>query len=257
MYNRLAPITVLLVDDEKDSRQVLAHYLQGYPHLEIIAEAVDSEQAYEKIISLKPHLVFLDIQMPLGDGFSLLRRFEKIDFEVVFVTSYDQYAISAFKVNALDYLLKPVTAADVEFAVNKATTHLAGKRNRDLQIKKLLAGTDADKTKKFAVHVSGKVKMVDARDILYIHASGRYSVLTLFDGLSYTLVKSLKEVETDLYIIGSFIRISKSQLVNTLGIKEYSKGLSCFITMADLKIFEVSRRKKTAVLAMLSKREKG
>jgi two-component system LytT family response regulator len=253
MNNTADLITVLVVDDEQDSREVLTYYLNAYDDLKVIGAAASSDEAYEKIQLQKPDLVFLDIQMPLGDGFSLLKRFENIDFCVVFVTSFDQYAIDAIKVNALDYLLKPVTLIDFDFSVKKAVAHITTKRNHHDLIKKMLSDIEAQKeVRKIAVHVNDKVRMIAIEDILYIEASGRYTTLTLFDGSKYTLVKNLKAIALELKEAGKFIRISKSQLLNAAGIREYSKGMVCFITMYDYKTFEVSRRKKTVVIAELN-----
>src|SRR6218665_2347263 len=113
-------VKAVLVDDESGSREVLRGLLQRYfPGIVIAGEADHAQQAYELILEVQPQLVFLDIQMPRGDGFSLLRRFEAVPFEVIFVTSYDQYAINAIRFNALDYLLKPVEIPELKNAVEK------------------------------------------------------------------------------------------------------------------------------------------
>lgn len=257
MNNEASCITVLLIDDERDSRQVLAHYLSAYRNLQIIGEATDTVDAYEKITLLKPDLIFLDIQMPMGDGFSLLKKFDKINFAVIFVTSFDEYAINAIKFNALDYLLKPVVASDLSFSVNKAVSHIVEKRNLDERIQNLLLGINSEKKgKMIPIHVNDKVKLIDTENILYIEASGRYSIITLFDGTTHVLVKNLKDLELELEKFKNFIRISKSHLLNAYGIRDYSKGFNCFITMINLKTFEVSRRKKTEVLSQLKTCEK-
>lgn len=243
-------IRALIIDDESDSREVLAHLLTAYSELEIIGEAKNIDDAYLKITALKPDLVFLDIEMPKGDGFSLLKKFEAITFEVIFVTSYNQYAVNAIKVSALDYLLKPVIMEDLDFAVRKAIYHIAQKRNTNEQIKTLLEKV-AIESKKIMIHVSNQVKMLEAATILYAEASGRYCTLTLFDQSNYTIARNLSEIEAELLATRLFIRINKSQLVNSKGILSYSKGKACFVTIANHKTFEISRRKKIEVIAAL------
>ncbi|MBK9673555.1 MAG: response regulator, partial [Bacteroidetes bacterium] len=114
-------INALIIDDEVSSRNVLKQLLLKFcPEISICGESDNADKAYFLIQEKKPQLVFLDIHMPSGNGFTLLRKFDKIDFEVVFVTSFDHFAIEAIKFNALDYLLKPVEVNDLKTAVSKA-----------------------------------------------------------------------------------------------------------------------------------------
>lgn len=245
-------ITVFLVDDESDSREVLTHLLASYERIKIIGEAANITDAYEQIQQLKPDLVFLDIQMPKGDGFALLKKFEHIFFEIVFVTSFDEYAINAIKFSALDYLLKPVKLDDLEFCIKKATTNIDYKINTDEKIKSLLENTNSNQSsKKLSVHTKNGVKLINADDILYAEASGRYTIINMADGLSYTLAKNLIDLEIYLQATENFIRINKSQLLRLKCITGYSKGRTCIITLANGEVFEVSRRKKQEILNIL------
>src|SRR5438309_1656858 len=111
----------IIVDDEEKSRKVLRNLLEKFcPEVNVCAEADGVERAAKFIADMKPALVFLDIQMPTGNGFDLLKKYEELPFEVIFVTSYDEYAINAIKFSALDYLMKPVEVADLKNAVAKA-----------------------------------------------------------------------------------------------------------------------------------------
>ncbi len=133
-------ISVLIIDDEQSSRNVLKQLLKRFcPDVEICGEADNSEKAYQLIQDKKPQLIFLDIQMPSGNAFSLLRKFDKIDFEIVFVTSFDQFAIEAIKFNALDYLLKPVEVSDLIAAVRKTFTRIKEKQFSSIIASKLIA----------------------------------------------------------------------------------------------------------------------
>ncbi len=249
-------ISALLIDDEKNSRSVLRALLAKYcPIVDVVGEASSTDEAYDTIKQLEPQMVFLDIQMPKANGFNLLKKFEKIPFEVVFVTSYDQYAISAIKFNALDYLLKPVDIEELKFAVSKVAYCLKERKNNQPYIINLLQQLDADvNERKFAVHSGEKVKMISEKEIMYIEGEGRYSHLFTAAGLQYTTPRNLKDFEDFFGETSTLLRISKTFMLNVTFIKEYSKGEPFFITMADKRVFEVARRKKAEVLEKLKTR---
>src|SRR5687768_7808677 len=114
-------INSIIVDDEKNSREVLQTLLAKFcPEVNIVGEAASVKDAYQIISKTNPDLVFLDIEMPMGNGFSLLQKFDTIPFSVIFITSYDHYAINAIKFSAIDYLLKPVETSELKCAVSKA-----------------------------------------------------------------------------------------------------------------------------------------
>jgi two-component system, LytTR family, response regulator len=246
-------IKTLLVDDEIDSREVLQKLLGDFfPEIDIVGEAANVEDAYKLVEKHKAQLVFLDIQMPKANGFALLEKYQKVPFEVVFVTSYDKYAINAIKFSALDYLLKPVEIPDLKEAVNKAMESLGAKNNKTPQIVNLLHSLDTDiPDKKIAVHAGEKVKLLSELNIVYIEGDHRYCHIHMNDGDTYTTAKYLRDFEE--YLNDNFIRVSKTFLINTRQIKEYSKTDPCVIEMVDGKSFEVARRKKGEVLERLKK----
>ncbi len=248
-------IKVFLVDDEKDSREVLSRLLQHYvADIEIVGQAANVETAYSGILETRPDLVFLDIQMPKADGFSLLRRFGEIPFEVIFVTSFDQYAVNAIKFSALDYLLKPVEINDLKEAVAKAFKVITRKQSSHLQIVNLLHGLQPDAVeKKIAVHAADKVRLLAQADIAYIEADGRYCRIFMCDSEMFVTAKYLKDFETYFGENSAFVRIGKSHLLHTAHIKSYSKGDPCIIEMVTGKCFEASRRKKQEVLERLAR----
>lgn len=243
----------ILVDDEKNNREVLRKLLEmKHPEIEVLAEAASVDEAYELCINLKPQLLFLDIQMPRANGFSLLKKFNEIPFEVIFVTGFDQYAITAIKFNALDYLLKPVELADLASAVKKAGKIIEQKKSRETQLINLLNSLDDENSeKKITVHIADKVKILNSGNILYIEGDGRYSKITTVHSETYVLPKNLKNFEEYLGPKSRFIRISKTYLINASQIKEYLKGEPFIIIMSNNKSFEVSRRKKSEVLAKI------
>ncbi len=242
------PVTAILIDDEADAREVLRHLLQ--PHADkvaVIAETGSTDMAYQLITEAKPDLVFLDIQMPKQNGFALLKRFERIDFEVVFVTSYEQYALDAIKFNALDYLVKPLASDELANTIKKAHQRIIKNKSSEAQIMAMLESLEQKRFRKIAVHVKEHVHLIDQRDILYIEAKGAYSSLVLKDE-SYLLPRIIKDFELYFGEHSPFIRISKSIMVNTSFVTKYGKGDPCTILLTDGSIFEISRRKKQEVI---------
>lgn len=247
-------IRAIIVDDESDSRFVLATLLKThFSEVEVIGEAGDITAAFELIIQLKPQLVFLDIQMPKGGGFDLLRKFESIPFEIVFVTSYDQYAVNAIRFSALDYLLKPVEVADLKVTIQRAIHQIATKRNSQAQVINLLHSiNDLPESHKIAVHVSDSVKLLEAQSITLIKGDGNYCSIQLDTGESFVCARYLKDFEDYFGPDSSFVRISKSLLVNAEKIKRYSKGQPYMIEMINGELFEIARRRKSEIIGKLS-----
>ena len=246
-------VSAFMVDDEKHSREVLKSLIAEFcPGIEIKGEADRVEKAYEQIIESKPDLVFLDVQMPTGSGFELLKKFEEVPFDVIFVTSYDQYAINAIKFSALDYLLKPVDIEQLKNAALKAQKNLDNKLKNNMQVVNLLQSVDPEvEDKKIAVHVKDIVRLVRIRDIVYIEADINYSIVYTLEGCKVTVSKTLKEFEEYFEGFDHFIRIHKSIIINTAHIRHYSKGSPFIIQMINGTSFEASRRKKGEVLERL------
>jgi two-component system LytT family response regulator len=246
-------LRAFLVDDEKNSREVLKALIAEFcPAVTIAGEAESVEKAYEQILTCKPDLVFLDVQMPTGNGFELLKKFSPAPFDVIFVTSYDQYAINALRFSALDYLLKPVDIQQLKDAVQRAEQNSGRREQRHLQVTNLLQSVDPTVTeKKIAFHVNDTVRLVSTKDILYIEGDVNYSTVYTREGDKFTSSKTLKEFEEYLTGFDHFIRIHKSVILNSFHIHHYSKGSPFIIQMVNGVSFEASRRKKGEVLERL------
>lgn len=242
-----------MVDDESDSRIVLKDLLHHFcPETELVGEAGNAEEAFGLINDTKPDLVFLDIQMPTGNGFTLLKKFEKIPFDVIFITSYDEYAINAIKFSALDYLLKPVAIPDLQNAVKKAAEKLKDSLiNQNLILNLLQSVVEEGYDKKIALHKNDTVRFIKISDISYIESDWNYSSLFTSGNEQFSSSKTLKEFEEYLSAVPYFVRIHKNCIININYIKGYSKGEPCIITMQNEKELEISRRKKQEVLALL------
>lgn len=249
----MTKIKAIIVDDEKNSRDVLKSLLDSWEdELDITLEASNVEEAYHLINTHHPELIFLDIQMPKANGFSLLKRFEELPFEIIFVTSYDKYAINAIKFSALDYLLKPVEIEDLNQAVKKALLTIKKKNTSQLQVINLINSINEEqKERKIAVHSGEKVKLIHCSQIAYIEGDRRYCQLYTVEGERFTLAKYLKDFEEYFGDNSDLVRISKSHIINTAHIKEYSKGEPFIIVLTTGATFETSRRKKADILDKL------
>ncbi len=246
-------IPAIIIDDERHNRNVLKTLVHKYcSSVKIIDESDTCEEAFDKITSLKPQLVFLDIKLPGKSGFDLLRMFQKINFEVIFVSAYDEYAINAFEFNALDYILKPIDYLKLTRAVEKAVAkinHIPGNDNMLYFIKTLDEKNDL--INKLSLHHNDKVVLVNVPEISFIEAKKDFCEINLLSGQKYMSSKDLKLFSNVLEQTNQFVRINKSVLINILSIKSYSKGEPCIVELKTNNSFEISRRKKSEVLSRL------
>lgn len=246
-------ISAIIVDDEKNSRIVLNNLLSNFcPAVQVIGEAASADEAYGIISEQHPDLVFLDIQMPTGNGFTLLQKFQQVPFEVVFITSYDEYAINAIKFNALDYLLKPVVIEELKEAVRKAVERLQDKSQRIASMQNLIHNIDKDiLDQRISFHKNDQVRYIAVRNISHVRSDGNYSIVVTDQNETFSSSKTLKEYDDYLSAFPGFIRVHRNCLINVRELKSYSKGEPCIITMENGETIEVSRRKKQEVLEAL------
>ncbi|MCW3071268.1 MAG: two component transcriptional regulator, LytTR family [Bacteroidetes bacterium] len=246
----MTKIRCIIVDDEEGNRSVLSRYLEKYcPEIEKLAEAASADEAFRLINETKPELVFLDIKMPSKSGFDLLRMFSKIDFDVIFISGFDEFAIQAFDFNAIDYILKPIDYQKLISSVKRAKERIELK-SKQQNILHLVHSIDEKQelVKKMTLHHQGKVHFVDVQDIMQLEAIRGYCEITTSRGMKFVSTKTLKEHEDLLLNIPFFVRVNKSVIVNILHISSYSKGELCILTLKDKTEVEVSRRKKTEIL---------
>lgn len=242
-----------MVDDEKDGQEILQQLLTLYfPEVQILGTASGVEEACGMIDRHTPDLVFLDIQMPGKNGFELLRQYVEVPFEVIFVTGFDQYAINAIRFSALDYLSKPVEINLMSDAIKRAKKRISEKKENRQQIINLLHNLDATPDlQKIAVHHAEKVHLLNVSEIESIEADGRYSKLITGDVREFYTARCVKDFEEYLDENPHFVRISKSCILNVMYIRSYQKGEPCILEMNSGRSFEISRRRKQMVLALL------
>jgi two-component system, LytTR family, response regulator len=247
-------VKALVIDDERRSRDTLAGMLAKYcsDDVELVGEADGMRSGIEAITKCQPEVVFLDIQMPDGSGFKLLESLEEINFEVVFTTAYDQYAIKAIRYCALDYLLKPIVPAELRNAVSKVTHKKAdGTINKHIRVllENMKEGPSA--TKRIVLSTSEGMHVIDIRDIIRCESDDYYTRFFVKDRKPIMVSKTLKEHEELLTEYG-FLRPHKSHLVNIRYIKSFIKTDGGYILLQDGTTIPVSRRKREKTIQELS-----
>jgi len=238
-------IKTVIIDDEENNIGTLQSLLTQFcPEIEIIGTAGNAKQAFTVINELQPQLVFLDIEMPMGNGFDLLEKLMPVNFEVIFVTAFDQYAITAFKYAALDYLLKPVSIDDLKRAVNRSAIRIAEK-NVNNRIESLIANfrSEAQGLKKIGLPTAEGLVFEEIENIMHLQAESNYTLVYIRNKKKMTITKSLKEFE-DLLPANIFCRLHHSHIVNLNYITKYYKGRGGYVELTDGTTVEVSTRKK-------------
>ena len=244
-------IKVLLIDDEKHALVTLSHYLKNFEEIEILDSLQDSRLAKDKIIELKPDIVFLDIEMPYLNGFEVLQQFENLPFKVVFTTAYDQYAIKALKMNALDYLLKPIEIEELDNAIKKY--HAKELETTPEQISNLAKFTITQMADTLALSTLKGLIFIKVEDIMYLTASNAYTFVVMNNGDKHLVSKSLAVFEDVLEDNPLFFRSHKSNMVNIKFIKQYNRGDGGELVMQDNANLVLSRAKKQDFLNLFKK----
>ncbi|MGD0710380.1 MAG: LytTR family DNA-binding domain-containing protein [Bacteroidales bacterium] len=246
-------IKAIIIDDEKTSRETLKGLLKRYcENIEITAEADGYSTGIEVIKTYEPDVVFLDIQMPDGSGFKLLDDIGEINFEVIFSTAYDQFAIKAFKYSALDYLLKPINPEDLVASIEKLEQRML-KGNDNTRIKFLLdkiKNPEAE-AKKIVLSTIEGIHVVDIRNIIRCESDDCYTKFFLKEGKMIMVSKTLRESE-ELLAEHNFIRPHKSHLINLKYVKRFLRTDGGAILMADGSNIPVSRRKREEIIDILN-----
>lgn len=237
-------LKAILIDDEPDNVKLLALQLKLYcPQVSVIAECTDSREGLTKIKELKPDMVFLDIEMPFMNGFELLEAVGQLNFQVVFVTAYDQFAIKAFKFSALDYLLKPIDARELQAAVAKAEQP-AKTASQQVQMLKQQLNTGGHKLPdKIALPYQNGVIFTELAKVMYCEADNNYTRFILQDGKQYIIAKTLGSIQ-EILEDHNFVRVHRQYLVNLDHIVKYVKGEGNYLVMPDQKNIPVARKQK-------------
>lgn len=243
----------VLIDDERDALEMLEWSIKKFaPQVEILAMCDSALDGIEKIKALKPELVFLDIEMPQLNGFDLLEKLGKYEFEVIFITAYNQFGIKALKICALDYLLKPIDGDELKIAVEKALTKKTKTSSMQLEMLMSYFKPDKPRTRRIALTASDHLIFVETNDIIYCESDSNYTTFFLAKGEKVVISKTLKDVE-EILEGSDFFRIHASYLINMKHVSKFTRGDGGYVVMSNNQHITVSRKKKDEFFEMFSR----
>ncbi len=243
-------LNAIIIDDELKGRIALKQKLLDYcPDVHVVAEATSGEEGIELIRQHQPQVIFLDIEMPRMDGFEMLRRIENKNFQIIFTTAYDQYAIKAIKFAAFDYLLKPVDIDELRMAVKRIQQQSQTHTEQKLQalednLHPRLAFN------KIAIPTLDGLLFFNISDIIHLEAQSNYTAIYFSNHPRLIASRTLKEFE-DLLPQDIFFRTHHSHIINLHYIKRYIKGDGGQIEMQNGNYVDVARRKKEEFLRLI------
>jgi two-component system LytT family response regulator len=244
-------LNAIIVDDEPHCCKTLESLLKRYcPEVSIIATCANGVDALQAIRRLNPDLVFLDVEMPKMNGFEMLEQLHEINFHLIFVTSYDAYALKAIRFSAIDYLLKPVDREELQTAVQKVVKRMQVPLPEQLKIILEKIQHPASASNKIALPTMEGLQMIAIESIISGEADDNYTTLHLKDNKKIVVSSTLKIIE-ELLEDHSFIRIHRSYLVNLKEIEKYMKADGGYVVMSDGSQIYVSRNKKEELIKML------
>ncbi|CAN5720682.1 LytTR family DNA-binding domain-containing protein [soil metagenome] len=233
-------LRTIIIDDEQDSVDLLKLQLtQNCPQIELVGIYTSSVKALQNIEVLMPDLLFLDIEMPVMNGFELLEKILHLNFSIVFVTAYNQFALKAFRFNALDFLVKPIDTKELIEAVAKAEKHIKPASSQLAMLQKQLRG---EPVTKIAIPGPHGVTFIDLNEIIYGEASNNYSKLVLTDGRNFLISKTLKDVQ-EVLEEEHFLRVHRQYIINLNHVKQFNRNEG-ILTMSNGENIPVARNQK-------------
>ncbi|HUS03829.1 MAG TPA: LytTR family DNA-binding domain-containing protein [Chitinophagaceae bacterium] len=244
-------IKAIIVDDEPYCCETLVTLLEEYcPDVDVTGIFHNGRDALAPIRQQSPDLVFLDVEMPKMNGFEMLEQLSHVNFEIIFTTSYDQYALKAIRFSAIDYLLKPVDQEELVKAVQKVIQRSQKPIAQQLEILMQKIHHPSTPISKLAMPTMEGLQMIEVNHIISCEADSNYSILHLKDKKKKLVSSTLKEVE-ELLEYHSFCRVHRCYLVNLNEVEKYIKGEGGYLVMTDGSSVDVSRSRKEALMQKL------
>ena len=241
-------LNAIIVDDEPDAIKTLTWEIKNHcPEIHLLGTYTDPVTALRAISQNPPQLLFLDVEMPRLNGFDLLHKLPLIDFEVIFVTAYDEYAVKAFRINAVDYLLKPIITSDLLEAIKKVKQRIQSPSNHTA-VQKLPLEKLKKSFNKIPLANNDGIEFVAPHHILYCKSEGSYTYV-IMENKKSLITKSLREME-ELLEEHHFLRTHKSYLVNLSHIAKYVRVDGGYLIMSNGDKVAVSRRKKEELMRL-------
>lgn len=247
-------IKCVLVDDENNALEMMEWLLKTYcPEAEICAMCNSAAQGMEAIEKYRPDVVFLDIEMPKMNGFDMLERLDKLSFDVVFCTAYDQFAIKAFRYSALNYLLKPIDPDDLKETIKRLQQKKATPSREQIELLfQHIHQPAKPAVQRIALTTGDGMIFVSTADIVYCQAESNYTSVVMNNGRKILVSKVLKDIDETL--AGSdFYRIHNSYLININQIQKYVRGDGGYVIMNDGASISISRSRRQEFMELFSK----
>jgi two-component system, LytTR family, response regulator len=247
-------IRCILIDDESNSLEMMEWLLKTYcPQVKIEAMCNAAAKGIEAIKNYKPDLVFLDIEMPHMNGFDMLEQFDKLSFDVVFCTAYDQFAIRAFKYSALNYLLKPVDPEDLKETIRRIEEKKSTPSKEQIELLfENIKQTIKPTAQRIALTTGDGLIFVPTHDILYCQAESNYTSVMLSGGKKIVVSKVLKEIDEALSG-PDFFRVHNSYLINLNRIAKFVRGDGGYVVMEDGATVSISRSRRQEFMELFEK----
>lgn len=240
----MKPIRAVIAEDEPLNINILKKILEKHcENVEVVGTATSVKKAVEVIKETEPDVLFLDIEMPPHKGFEVLEKFPKVNFDVIFITAHEEYALQAIKFAALDYLLKPISIGDVQAALKKVTPRPHGQVNELASILKEYLRDKEQTFSKIVIPSNDGYNVIDLNHIVYCEACDSYTKIHTSEAKVHLISKPLKEYDELLNDKG-FYRVHKSFLVNVNHIRKIIKGIGAAVIMSDKTNIPISMRKK-------------
>jgi len=247
-------IRCILIDDERNALEMMEWLIKTYcPQVEIVDMCTSAQQGIDSINAHKPDVIFLDIEMPRMNGFDMLEQFDKLFFDVVFCTAYDQFAIKAFKYSALNYLLKPVDPEDLKATIARIEERksIPSKEQFELLFQNIHQPVKST-PQRIALTTGDGMIFVPTTDIIYCEAESNYTSVVLANGKKVVVSKVLKDIDEALSG-PDFCRVHSSFLINVNRIKKYVRGDGGYLIMDDDTNISISRNRRQEFMELFSK----
>jgi two-component system LytT family response regulator len=251
--SELNMLRTIIVDDEAHMRETLEKMVGVYcPAIKLVASADGVKSGIEAIRKHHPGLILLDIKMNDGTGFDLLKQLQPVDFKVIFITAYDQYAIKAFRFSAIDYLLKPVDPDELSEAVNRAEKLMQQDFSTQLNTLEENMQPGNKTNRKIILRTFDNIHLVKVQDINYCESEGSYTTIHLLNDKKIVVSNLLKEYDEMLNDCG-FYRVHKSYLINMRHIQRFEKGEGGNVILENEVKVPVASRKREELLEMFDR----
>lgn len=242
-------LKAILVDDEENSISSLKEKINRHcPQVEILTTCDNAQKGITAIDSLKPDIVFLDIEMPLMNGFLMLQHLTFKNFELVFTTAYDHYAIKAIRFSALDYLVKPIEIEELQAAIKRAgEKQQKATPNQRLEVLLDNLGQKVHERLRIAVPTNSGLEFLKIENIIYLEASVNYTHIFLTDGRKFTVSRTMKDFE-EMLSPDTFLRIHHSHIINKNFAEKYIRGEGGQVVLSNGTVLDIAKRKKAEFL---------